>query len=128
MCGGRTMFKSNGALAVRRVGNMDVLLRHQLQSGSRIKTLLNRFKCDVDGCVLGQMLPENAKTIWPIVEDVLHGPDVTAGRQALIDNLHDADGCRVLSLDGTMKIAMGLRRYETMILHREERGRGQQSG
>ena len=66
------------------------------------------------------MLPENAKTIWPLVEDVLHGPDVTAWRQALIDILHDADGCRVLSLDGTMEIAMGLRRYETMILHREE--------
>ena len=46
--------------------------------------------------------------------------DVTAWRQALIDCLHDADGCRVLSLDGTMKIAMGLRRYETMIPHREE--------
>ena len=100
----------------------DVLLRHQLQSGSRIKTFLNRFQCDVQlrGCVLGHMLPENAKTIWPKAEDVLHGPDVTAWRQALIDNLHDADGCRVLSLDGTMKIAMGLRRYETMIPHREE--------
>ena len=80
-------------------------------------TFLNPFQCHVQlrGCVLGQMLPENAKTIWPIVEDVLHGPDVTAWRQALIDKLHGADGCRVLSLDGTMNIAMGLRRYETMI-------------
>ena len=61
---------STGALAVRRVGKMfherefaDVLLRHQLQSGSRIKTFLNRFQCDVQlrGCVLGQMLRENAK-------------------------------------------------------------------
>ena len=100
----------------------DVLLRHQLQSGSRIETFLNRFQCDVQlrGCVLGQMLPESAKTTWPKVEDTLHGPDVTAWRQALINNLHDADGCRVLSLDGTMKIAMGLRRYETMIPHRED--------
>ena len=31
------------------------------------------FQCDVQlrGCVLGQMLPENAKTIWPIVENLL---------------------------------------------------------
>ena len=104
-----------GALAVRRVGNMfydkefaDVLLRHQFQSGSRIKTFLNRFQYDVQlrGCVLGQMLPESTKTIWPKVEDVLHGRDVTAW-QALIDNLHDADSCRVLSLDGTTKSPWG---------------------
>ena len=96
--------------------------RHQLQSRSRIKTFLNRFQCDVQlrGCVLGQMLPESPKTIWPSVEDALHGPDVTAWRQALVDNLYNADGCRVLSLDGTMKISMGLRRFETMIHHREE--------
>ena len=66
------------------------------------------------------MLPESAKTMWLVAEDVLHGPDVAAWRQALIDNLHDADGCRVLSLDGTMEIAMGLPRCETMIPHREE--------
>ena len=78
---------------------------------------LKRFQCDVQlhGCFLCQMLPENAKTIWPTEKDVLHGPDVTAWRQALIDKLQGADGCRVLSLDGTVKIAMGLRRYETMI-------------
>ena len=50
----------------------------------------------------------------------MHGPDVSAWRHALIDNLLCADGCRVLCLDGTMKIAMGLRRYETTILRREE--------
>ena len=41
--------------------------------------------------------------------NVLHGPDVTAWRHALIDNLHFADGCRVLSLAGTMKTAKGAR-------------------
>ena len=66
--------------------------------------------------MLGQLLPENARTIWPTVEDVLHGPDVTAWRHALVDNLHCADGCRVLILDATM----GLRRYETMMPHQEE--------
>ena len=78
---------STGTLAVRRVGNMfcdrefaDVLLRHLLQSGSSITSFLNRFQCDVQlrGCVLGWMLPEDAKAIWPKVEDVLHSPDVTA--------------------------------------------------
>ena len=49
--------------------------------------------------------------MWLIVEDVLHSPDVTAWQQALKNNLHLSDGCRVLSLDGTMKIGMGLRRY-----------------
>ena len=53
--------------------------------------------------------------MWPIVEDVLRGPDVTAWQQALMNNLHSSDGFRVLSLDGTVKIAMGLRRYETRI-------------
>ena len=61
------------------------------------------------------MLPEHAKTMWPKVEDVLRSPDVTAWQQALMNNLHSSDGFRVLSLDGTMKIAMGLRRYETRI-------------
>ena len=59
------------------------------------------------------MLPENAKTTWPIVEDVLHCPDAIAWRQALIDTLYNAGDFRVLSVDGTMKIVMGLRRYET---------------
>ena len=66
------------------------------------------------------MLPETPRRHGLLVADVLHGPDVTAWRQALIDILHDAHGRRVLSLDVTMKIAMGLRRYETMIPHREE--------
>ena len=61
------------------------------------------------------MLLEHAKTKWPIAEDVLHSPNVTAWQQALMNNLHSSDGFRVLSLDGTMKIAMGLRRYETRI-------------
>ena len=92
------------------------------RSYSGISSFLNRFQCDIQlrGCVLGHMLPENVKTIWPIVEDVLRSPDIAAWRQALIDNLYNVGGCRVLSLDGTMKIAMGLRRYETMIPRRED--------
>ena len=61
------------------------------------------------------MLPELAKTMWPAVEDVLRSPDVTAWQQALMNNLHSSNGFRALSLDGTMKIAMGLHRYETRI-------------
>ena len=95
----------------------DIVLRYLLQSGSRLTTSLNRFQCDIQlrGCVLGHMLPELAKTMWPVAEDVLHSPDVTAWQQALMNNLHSSDGFRVLSFDGTMKIAMGLRRYETRI-------------
>ena len=111
-------------LSVRRVGNMfydrgfaDLLLRYLLQSGSRVASFLIRFQRDIQlrGCVLGQMLPENAKTIWSVVEDVLKCPDVIAWRQALIDKLY-----HVLSVDGTTKIAMGLRRSGTMIPRREE--------
>ena len=80
-----------------------------LQTGSRVASFLNRFQCDIQlrGCVLGQMLPEIAKTIWSIVEEVLHCPDVIAWRQALIDTLYNAGDFRVLSVDGTMKIAHG---------------------
>ena len=92
-----------------------IVLRYLLQSGSRLTTSLNHFQCDIQlrGCVLGHILPEHAKTMWPM-EDVLQSPDVTAWQQALKHNLHSSDGFRVL-LDGTMKIAMGLRRYETRI-------------
>ena len=50
---------STGTLPVRRVGNMyydrefgDVLLRHLLQSGSRVASFLNRFQYDIQlrGC------------------------------------------------------------------------------
>ena len=39
----------------------------------------SELQCDVQlrGCVLGQMLPENAKTMWLKVENVLHARDVT---------------------------------------------------
>ena len=86
-----------GTLPVRRVGNTyydkefaDIVLRYLLQSGRRLTTSLNRFQCDIQlrGCVLGHVLPEHAKTMWPKVDDVLHSPDVTAWQQALKNNLH----------------------------------------
>ena len=49
------------------------------------------------------------------MEDVVKSPDVSAWKQALYEAVHSSSGFRVLSLDGTMKIAMGLRRYETKI-------------
>ena len=45
----------------------------------------------------------------------MKSPDVSAWKQALCEALHSSSGFRVLSLDGTMKIVMGLRRYETKI-------------
>ena len=68
----------SGALAVRRVGDIfydrdvaDVLLRQLWQTGSRMTLSLNRMRCDVQlrGCLLGYMLPENAKTIWLIADE-----------------------------------------------------------
>ena len=55
------------------------------------------------------MLPEHPKTMWPVAEDAVRSPDVSAWKSTLYDVLPSADGFRVLSVDGTMKIAMGVR-------------------
>ena len=91
----------------------DVLLRHLLQSGSRVASFLSRFQCD--RCFPRMRKPSGQK--WRTSYTV---PTSIAWRQALIDTLYNAGDFRVLSVDGTMKIAMGLRRYETMISRRED--------
>ena len=58
------------------------------------------------------MLPKHPKTMWPVAEDTVRSPDVSAWKSALCDSLRSADGFHVLSMGGTMKIAMGVRRRD----------------
>ena len=60
----------------------------------------------LQGCQQGHMLPEHP--MWPVAEDIVRSPDVWAWKSALYDGLRSADGFHVLSVDGTMKIAMGV--------------------
>ena len=111
----------SGAAAARQVGNVfhdrgfaDVFLRYLMQTGGRMHMTMNRLQCDMQlqGCQLGHMLPEQPKTMWPLAEDVVRSPDVSAWKSALCDGLRSADGFHVLCVDGTMKIAMGVRRRD----------------
>ena len=89
-------------------GFADVFLRHLMQTGGRMHMTMNRVQCDVQlqGCQPGHLLPE-PKTMWPVAEDVVRSPDVSAWKSAFYDGLRSADGFHVLSVDGTMKIAKG---------------------
>ena len=66
---------------------------------------MNRLQCDIQlqGCQLGHVLPEHPKTTWPVAEDTVRSPDVSACKSALYDGR--VDGFHVPSVDGTMKIA-----------------------
>ena len=72
---------------------------------------MNRVQCDIQlrGCQLGHTLPEHPKTMWPVAEDIVRSPDVSAWKSAVYDGLRSANGFHVPSVDGTMKIAMGVR-------------------
>ena len=85
-----------------------------MQTGGRMHVTMNRLQYDIQlqGCQHGHMLPEHPKTMWPVAEDIVRSPDVSAWKSALYDGLRSADGFHVLSVDGTMKIAMGVRRRD----------------
>ena len=72
----------------------------------------NRLQCDIqlEGCQPGHMLLEHPKTMWPVAEDIVRSPDVSAWKSASYDGLPSPDSCHVLSVDGTIKIAIGVRR------------------
>ena len=110
-----------GAVAARQVGNVfydrgfaDVFLRHLMQTEGRMHMTMNRLQCDIQlqGCQPGHKLPEHPKTMGPVAEDIVRSPDVSAWKSALYDGLESADGFHVLSVDGSMKIATGVRRRD----------------
>ena len=41
----------------------------------------------VQGCQDGRTLPEHSKTMWPVAEDTVRSPDVSAWKSALYDGL-----------------------------------------
>ena len=109
----------SGAVAARRVGNVfydrgfaDVFLRHPMQTGGRMHTTMNRLQCDIQlqGCQRGHMLLEHPKTVWPVAEDIVRSPDVSAWKSALYDGLRSADGFHVLSVDRLPWVSAGATR------------------
>ena len=127
----------SGAVAARRVGNVfhdrgfaDVFLRHLMQTGGSHAHDDEPLQCDIQlqGCQLGHMLLEHPKMVaediqlqgcqqghmlpehpmWPVAEDIVRNPDVSAWKSALYDGLRSADGFHVLTVDGTMNIAKGV--------------------
>ena len=46
---------------------------------------MNRLQCDIQlqGCQQGHMLPEHPKTMWPVADDIVRSPDVSAWKSAL---------------------------------------------
>ena len=77
---------------------------------------MNRLQCDtqLQGCQLGHMLPEHPEPMWPVAEDIVRSPVVSAWKSALYDSLRSADGFHVQTMVGTMKIAMGVRRRDAL--------------
>ena len=82
----------SGAVAARLVGNVfndrgfaDVFLGHLMQTGGRMHMTMNRLQCDIQlqGCQPGYMLLEYPKTMWPVAEDIVRSPDVSAWKSAL---------------------------------------------
>ena len=92
----------------------DVFLRYLLQTGCRMHMTMNLSQRDMQlqGCQLGHMLPEHPKTMWPVAEDIVRSLDVSAWKSALYDGHRSAGGFHVLSVEGTMKIATGVRRHD----------------
>ena len=91
----------------------NVFLRHaDSPTGGRMHMTMNRLQCDIQlpGCLPGLVLPDHPKTMWLAAEDIVRSPDVSAWKSALCDGFRLADGFHVLGVDGTMKIAMGVRR------------------
>ena len=89
------------AVAAHRVWNVfhdrsfaDVFLKYL--TGGRMHMTMNRLQCE--GCQLGHMRPEHPKTMWPVAEDAVRSPDVSAWKSTLYDVLRSADGFRVLSV------------------------------
>ena len=57
-------------------------------------------------------MPEHLKTMWGAVEDVLSGPSVLAWSAALPEFAFQNGEYRVLTCDGTVKIALALKGYK----------------
>ena len=56
------------------------------------------------------MLPEHPNTMWPVAEDIVRSPDVSAWKSALYDGLRSVDGFHVLSVDRSPWVSAGATR------------------
>ena len=106
---------------LRRVGNIlytrsfaDAFLREILLSTCSLRSTLTRLQgqFQLSGNELGGLMPEHHKTMWGILEDILKNPSIQAWSEALRDRAHSHGEHRVLTCDGTMKVALGLKGYQ----------------
>ena len=131
----RVVFDGNGPRPVsaraavatetlRRVGNIlytrqfgERLLRELLLSRDGLRTSLNRLQGHflMSGNLLGYLMPKHPKSMWGVVEDILLGPSVKAWCVALTEFAFRHGEFRVLSADGTVKIALALKGYKRNI-------------
>ena len=108
---------TEGRLEVRRVGNVlytrdfaERFLRLLLQLGGRVPACVNSLQThfQLEGNELGHLMPEHSKTLWPIVADLQLSPDVVAWKAALYARAVARHEHQVLTVDGTMKVTMGV--------------------
>ena len=106
---------------VRRVGNIiytrsfaEVFLREMCQCRYSLREALSRLQSTflLAGCSLGSLMPEHGKTMMLVLEDILQGECVKQWQKALVDGAWKAGEYRVLTVDGTMKIALGTKGYK----------------
>ena len=104
------------AVAARRIGNVfcdrgfaDVFLRHLMQTGGRMHMAMNRLQCDIQlqGCQQGHVLPEHPKTMWPVAQDIVRSPDVSAWKSALYRRPSVSKRFHVLSVDRLPWVSAG---------------------
>ena len=117
---GQRLVSARAAVAtetLRRVGNIlytrqfgERLLRELLLSCGGLCTSLNRLQGHflMSGNLLGYLMPEHPKSMW--------GQSVKAWCVALTEFAFRHGEYRVLSVDGTVKIALALKGYKRNIL------------
>ena len=106
---------------VRRVGNTiytrsfaEKFLCEMCQCRCSLREAMSRLQSGflLDGCSLGSLMPEHGKTMMLVLEDILRGECVKQWQRALVDSAWKAGEYRVLTVDGTMKSAMGAKGYK----------------
>lgn len=107
--------------SVRRVGNIiytrmfaEMFLREMCQCRCSLREAMSRLQSTflLAGCSLGSLMPEHPKTMMLVLEDILQGECVKQWQSALVDSAWKAGEYRVLTVDGTMKIALGTKGYK----------------
>ena len=107
--------------ALRRVGNFiytkgfaECMLREVCLSRGNVSAAVTRLQLSflLQGNKLGGLMPEHSKTMAHVVQDVMDSRPIKVWQDALLDSAYTKGEFDVLTIDGTMKIAMGLMGYD----------------